>query len=657
MQGNREKYLETHLEIITYFSKSIFRRNTIDDILWDITSNCIKRLDFVDCVVYLLNGDRSALVQKAAYGAKDIEGVKVASPIEIPLGQGIVGSVAVSGKAELISDCSIDPRYIVDDDIRNSEICVPIIFEDEVIGVIDSEHPDKGFYTQEHLEILTSIATISANKIARTMIEEENEVLARFVDENPTPVLRINAHGKILNHNQAAERLFDFWHVENGSMGDKETVKWVTEVLKSGRALAREINNEDRDWSLLIVPIEEHAYANIYVSDITELKQAKQLAEKASRAKDEFLSIMSHEMRTPLNAILGVGTLLRHPQDDAKKLKLLDTLDFSGKNLLALINDVLDLAKIESGKITFEKLSFSLPETMKELRQSFEHRADESGNTIVLNLNTTLVNVIGDQNRLIQIVSNLISNAVKFTTNGNITIAVHSHEPGPGEYELEVEVSDSGIGIPEQKLDVIFDAFQQANTSTTRIHGGTGLGLSITKKLVELQGGTVRVNSTVGIGSRFAIKMPIEISEQMPSDSPLVSDRDLECLRGKSVLIVDDNPVNLLVAEEIVKKWGLKVHRATDGERAVETYQKYLPHVILMDLQMPVCDGIEATRRIRALSGDEAKVHIIAVTADAMERTKESAMEVGMNDLITKPFDPEELLKKMKTGILKRTHS
>lgn len=227
--------------MIRYFSQSVFRRNTLEDILWDIASNCIRELHFEDCVIYLADHERNVLVQKAAYGPKNIDNVQIADPIEIPFGKGIVGATALSRLPQNIPDCTVDPRYIVDDAVRQSEMAVPILFEGQLLGVIDSEHSHKGFYTEEHLDILEGIASIAATKIANTLAQEELADLARFFDENPMPVLRIDEGGKVLEHNKTSEGVLEHWGISGRFPKGGTVLSLVQESIKRDQEVTADV--------------------------------------------------------------------------------------------------------------------------------------------------------------------------------------------------------------------------------------------------------------------------------------------------------------------------------------------------------------------------------------------------------------------------------
>jgi signal transduction histidine kinase/ActR/RegA family two-component response regulator len=639
--------LKLHLEIIQYFSKSIFRRNKVDDILWDIASNLIHRLDFVDCVIYVLDRERQVLVQKAAYGKKNIDNIQIADPIEIVPGKGIVGAVAVSGKPEIIDNCDLDNRYIVDDARRLSEICVPIYYEDEIIGVIDSEHPDAGFYTPWHLEVLESIAAISATKIAKTLVEEKNEVIARFFDESPNPFLRANIKGSVLNSNTAARSLPALWRLSKNVIGNKSILHEIKKSLNEKKVRELDVQIDDRQLALRFIPFESKGYVNIYSSDITKIKIAQQIAEKSSKAKDEFLSVMSHEIRTPLHAILGVTSLLHMTSLTSKQTEYVSTLEFAGNNLLDQVNDILDLEKIAAGKVTFSKTPFNLKETVIQVIQTFNARAAERKNklTLIFDENIPLV-IIGDQRKLVQVINNLISNAIKFTLDGLIEISIQLKSNLNDRITLTIQVSDNGAGIPIEKQSRVFQAFEQAEFSTSRAHGGSGLGLTIARKLVELQGGWVKLTSEPGRGTTITLNLSFDTTQAKVLSG--IVDQELNqnrTLKNYKVLVVDDNPINLMIAQQFLLIWEMNVRMSNNGLEAIKDYEDFDPDIILMDLHMPECDGYEASRRIRKIERNTHKtIPIIALSADVVSRSRENAISAGMNDIVSKPFKPQTLL-------------
>lgn len=644
---------DTHSRLIRYFSQSVFRRNTLEDILWDIASNCIRELHFEDCVVYFVDYNREILVQKAAYGPKNIDNVHIADPLEIPFGKGLVGSVALSGVAEICPDCSVDPRYIVDDAVRSSEITIPIIYQDKVLGVIDSEHSEKGFYTQEHLEILTSIASICSSKIAHTLAAQEVAELARFFEESPLPVFRIGPTGRVLQHNKAAEPILQFWGIHGQLPLNGMIMEAALQCLADGKKRKQDSEFDDHTFQLLFAPVANRGYCNVYIYDVTEITNACITAEAANQAKDDFLSVVSHEMRTPVNAILGLTTLLQKSGLRPDQLDYAKSLQFSGKNLLNLINDILDFAKVESGQLELERRAFDLHELMKSSVAAQRGKANKTKILLGVEIGNTVPQFItGDELRLLQIINNLLSNAVKFTPEGRVTLSIHENSRTDGVSSILFSVEDTGIGISEEEKERIFSPFSQANTSTSREYGGTGLGLTIVLKLVEQHGSDLMLSSTKGQGSTFSFEVAYELPKKAPEAvaTPFVDTRTL--LAGKRFLVVDDNPINLLICEEFLKQWGAEVKTAAQGIEAVQSFIEHDFDLVLMDLQMPICDGIEATRRIRQLephhSYSEHYVPIILVTADVFLKRREEAEQVGVDDFLSKPFVMEELLNKIQ---------
>ena len=641
---------DTHSRVIRYFSQSVFRRNSLEDILWDIASNCIRELHFEDCVVYLADHNREILVQKAAYGPKNIDNVHIADPIEIPFGKGFVGSVAMSGTPEICLDCSLDPRYIVDDAIRSSEITIPIIHQGKVLGVIDSEHSEKGFYTQEHLDILMSIAGICSNKIAHTIAAEAVAEHARFFEENPLPVFRLNPNGRVLQHNKASEPILHFWGIEGQMPLTGVVMEQVIASLEDGKERRLESPFDGHTFQLLFAPVADRGYCNVFIYDVTEINSAKIAAEAANQAKDDFLSVVSHEMRTPVNAILGLTTLLQKSRLREDQVDYANSLQFSGKNLLNLINDILDFAKVEAGQLELEARPFDLHALLQSSTAAQRGKANKANILLTTKVGKAVPQfIVGDELRLLQIINNLLSNAMKFTHDGRVTLHVDVCEVGPKKARLLFAVEDSGIGISAEERERIFSPFSQANSSTSREYGGTGLGLTIVLKLVEQHNSELKLESIKGQGSKFSFEVEFDIPEVSPV-APESSVEESETLfKDKRFLVVDDNPINLMICEEFLKQWGGIVVTAAEGSEAVQCFMDHTFDLVLMDLQMPKCDGIEATRRIRQLyphrTDSREYVPIILVTADVFLKRRSEAEQVGVDDFLSKPFAMDDLLK------------
>ena len=384
--------------------------------------------------------------------------------------------------------------------------------------------------------------------------------------------------------------------------------------------------------------------------DITERKKDAEELLLAQKTKDQFLANISHEIRTPINGIAGMATLLSQSPNPEDQIIYLNAIKSASKNLKVIINDILDLASIESGKLQFERIGFNLRDVLASLANMFQVQAKEKGLSISNQLTKEADKIlIGDPVRLNQILINLISNALKFTHTGSIKLNCSVERQEKQKFYIRFEVTDTGIGIPSDKLATIFESFSQADASVTRKYGGTGLGLTIAKQLVDLQQGTISVKSEEDKGSSFDVIIPYQIGSLKDiaeiSNKARKSKSYRNRLKNLNVLLVEDNEINRLYATNILKTWDCFVETAENGYVAIEKLKSASFDIVLMDIQMPEMDGFEATKAIRSGEPSKSEIPIIALTANATRKDIEKCLAAGMNECIPKPFTPDDLMR------------
>ncbi|HEX2532231.1 MAG TPA: ATP-binding protein [Chitinophagaceae bacterium] len=376
-----------------------------------------------------------------------------------------------------------------------------------------------------------------------------------------------------------------------------------------------------------------------------EQEQLKSKADAAARAQEQFLSTMSHEIRTPLNGILGLTNLLLLEQPQPHQAEYLNALKFAGDNLLTIVNDILDYNKIQSGSIELERVPFDLQQLLHQVQRGHKVAAGQKGITLLAEVSPGLpARVIGDPNRLTQVLNNLIGNAVKFTKEGGVTLRVTQGARAAGKIRLVLSVSDTGIGIRPDQLESIFHRFTQANAGISREYGGTGLGLAIARRLVQLMGSDIEVESIPGSGSTFRFGIDLAVAEASPA-APGNTAAVSTSFPGMRVLLVEDQRINVMVMENLLRRWEVILDHAENGAVALEklAVQKY--DLVFMDMLMPVMDGVEATRILRETH--HYRGPIVVVTADAFVQQQDKWEAMGFDDFILKPFHPVSLMEKL----------
>jgi PAS domain S-box-containing protein len=517
--------------------------------------------------------------------------------------------------------------------------------------------------------LLVTVIDIEERKRAEKELAREKASFQSLVENSPDIICRCTRGGTHLYVNPAFERItgISAAHVQGKQFGELDIPEataetWSQALVEAGRTRAPvsftfDLTGADgrkHHFQALVVQESRDAYLGI-ARDMTErleleskLRMAVERADEANRAKSEFLANMSHEIRTPMNGVLGMGELLAMTDLDGQQQEYLQLMRTSVQNLLTIINDILDISRIEAGRLELDPSEFSLGELIRRTCALLRPEAERKNLELTCVVNPSLPErFYGDEGRLRQILFNLLGNAVKFTERGSVSLEVHpsARPPEPGHARLLFTVTDTGIGIDEDKQNAIFDTFVQADSSYAKKLAGTGLGLAIVKRLTHLFGGVVDLQSTPGQGTSFNVELELEIAEEAEEPEDRVSAQLAEPMPRLRVLLAEDNAINQFMATTLLERFGQKVVTVDNGQQVLDKLSKSTFDCVLMDVQMPVMDGMEATKVIRENPDDswDPDIPVIALTAYAMPGDKEKFTSAGMDDYLPKPITPEDL--------------
>jgi PAS domain S-box-containing protein len=629
------------------------------------------------CTILLLDESRQRLLAGSA-GSLPEEYIQAVNGLEIGPDVGACGSAAYRNQTIVVEDVATDYRFALAKDFVMSyglRSCWSVPIRDsnhKVLGTFAMYHRTPAKPRELELRLVEAGAHLAGNAIERVRTEQmlrdgvrrmamaekaasfgvwELDVATRMVTISEGLAALFGLKG--VTRQMTASRWLRVIHPED--RGAVEAA--LKRAIETGEAQQAEFRsvlpNRRVRWYRCQGRLELTADQTKRVSgatiDITEqkewltrLEQARKAAEDAARAKSEFLANMSHEIRTPMNGIIGTISLLLDSGVSGEQRDHLDTIRICGDTLLQVVNDIMDVAKVEAGKLTLERLPFQLDTLMRETLAVIEPLVRKRGLELHEEFQAGLPPIlVGDPQRLRQVLLNLLSNAVKFTEAGAIQVGIRLVRSLPESVDLEFTIADTGIGIPAEEQQRIFEPFTQADSSTTRRYGGTGLGLTISRRFIELMGGRLELESELGRGSLFRFTIHFPLTDSLPA-RPRMSDHiphGQHCLR---ILLAEDNAINRRVAVRLLERMGHEVRVAENGREAVAAVEQGVYDLVLMDCQMPEMDGFAATRAIRSLDGGR-NLPIVAMTANAMSEDRQVCLDSGMDDYIAKPISAQQL--------------
>ncbi len=651
---------------------SLLESENLDDIVWKVAQEAIGKLGFEDCVVYILD-NHNTLIQRAAFGPKNPDGREIKTPITIPLGEGIVGTVAKTGIPERIDDTRQDPRYIVDDEIRLSELTVPIVYNGKILGVLDSENSQVSYFTDAHLEQFITIAKLAAPKIFHALaaehlaelnrtLQDSNTRYQHLIEQSPDAIV-VHQHGRIVYYNGAFASMVLSLHGE--LLLQREIWDFIPEQHHELFCKSLENQKDFDTWceielttryctrvsvssSSVTIPFKDgHEAIQTIFHDISvhkrkqrELEIASENAETANKIKNQFLSRISHELRTPLNAIIGFAQLqsIKFPDLPEEANHFTDEILTAGEHLLALVNDILDISQVEQKQLPIKLVDCDLYPVLESCISLIKRDAEK--NKIEVICNNFDYQVVADPMRLKQVLVNLLSNAVKYNhANGKIIVQAQRVASNA----IELQVTDTGIGIAADEMEHIFQPFNRLKQAEQHHFEGAGVGLSLTHSLLQEMHGSIRVESEPGKGSTFSVTLKTPESP-LANTNEQVQRPELEVFTkiDLDLLYVEDD----WASTELVKRVcalvpNVTLHTATDGMQGVELALNQDFDLIMLDMNLPDINGIEVLQKIRAAKPGS---NIIALSADALPEQIDKAIAAGFDFYLTKPLHLPELL-------------
>lgn len=695
------KRKEEQFRILNSFAVSLIQITNVEDLAWYVAKEVVARLGFVDCVFYEFVASEGVLRQRAAIGDKNPEGRTILNPLDIPLGRGVTGSVAKTGMPELIDDVSKCADYVADIAEAGSELCVPLLYGREILGVIDCENPRIGHFTEEHLDVLLSVASLASSKLAECRVLRQLQGQAQILSQVREAVVVTDVRGRLVECNDGAAALFGSTResligtniaslMANETSWRYDRVNILHQISSAGEWRGfLDIKTEGGegltvDASLTVLTDDEGRRTSVVgvARDVTDLLRAEraileknealerkqielekaliegEAARRANRAKDAFLANTSHELRTPLAGVIGMIDLLGDEGLTPKQQKLVETANVSAHTLLTIIDDILDLAKMEAGTLSLRPCEFSPSDLVEKAAATLRPAAEMKGLKLNVHLADNAPNcVLGDESRIRQVLFNLIGNAVKFTDEGRVDVTMSFRPDGPG-VRMRLEVKDTGVGFKASDSEKIFGRFEQLDGSATKSVGGTGLGLSISRELVHMMRGTLEAKGVPGVGATFTLSVPlrpVDNSGTVDENKQEVKPPVAAATRRLKVLVAEDNNINQILIVKLLERYNWELKLASNGREAFEALDEADDFdLILMDIRMPVMDGVKATILIRRRRDAYANIPIIALTANTMESDKKIYAEAGMDAVVGKPVDRELLINTIDAVLSQR---